>query len=114
MENRGNTGFIPGIPELLILKLLQDREMYGYEIVQALARQTGEAITPGEGVIYPLLHALEKDGALRARPQDANGRTRIYYTLTAKGVRRLFDLTDNWTRMARAVQQVLRGPSHAV
>jgi len=108
MENRGNPGFLSGIPELLILKLLQDREMYGYEIVQALARQTGDLISPGEGVIYPLLHALEKDGALRARPQDANGRTRIYYTLTAKGVRRLFDLTDNWTRLTRVVQSVLR------
>jgi PadR family transcriptional regulator, regulatory protein PadR len=108
MENRGNPGFISSIPELLILKLLQDREMYGYEIVQALARQTGDIISPGEGVIYPLLHALEKDGALRARPQDANGRTRIYYTLTAKGVRRLFDLTDNWTRLTRVVQSVLR------
>jgi PadR family transcriptional regulator PadR len=107
MENRGNPGFISGIPELLILKLLQDREMYGYEIVQALARQTGDVISPGEGVIYPLLHTLEKDGALRARPQEAGGRTRIYYSLTSKGVRRLFDLTDNWTRLTRAVQSVL-------
>jgi PadR family transcriptional regulator PadR len=114
VENTRNPGFTSGIPELLILKLLQDREMYGYEIVQALARQTGDIISPGEGVIYPLLHALEKDGALRARPQDANGRTRIYYTLTAKGIRRLFDRTDEWTRMTRVVGQVLKGPSHAV
>src|ERR1700722_9208215 len=83
MENRGNAGFISGIPEILILKLLQDREMYGYEIVQAIARQTGEAITPGEGVVYPLLHALEKDGALKAQSRPAGARTRIYYTLTS-------------------------------
>lgn len=114
MENRGNPGFISGIPELLILKLLQEREMYGYEIVQAIARATGQAVTPGEGVIYPLLHSLEKDGALKATPRPAGGRTRIYYTLTAKGVRRLFDLTDEWTRLTRAVGMVMRGPSHAV
>ena len=114
MENRGNPGFISGIPELLILKLLQEREMYGYEIVQAIARATGEAVTPGEGVIYPLLHALEKDGALKAQPRPVGGRTRIYYTLTARGVRRLFDLTDEWTRLTRAVGMVMRGPSHAV
>jgi len=47
--------------------------MYGYEIVQAIARQTGQAVNPGEGVVYPLLHALEKDGCLRARPQEAAG-----------------------------------------
>jgi PadR family transcriptional regulator PadR len=114
VENRGNPGFISGIPELLILKLLQEREMYGYEIVQAIARQTGNAIAPGEGVIYPLLHALEKDGALKAQARPAGGRTRIYYTLTAKGVRLLFDRTDEWTRMVRVVSQILRGPSHAV
>ena len=113
MENSGNPGFISGIPELLILKLLQEREMYGYEIVRAIARQTGEAVSPGEGVIYPLLHALEKDGALKAQPRPA-GRTRIYYALTSKGVRLLFDKTDEWTKVTRAVSQVLRGPSHAV
>jgi PadR family transcriptional regulator PadR len=114
MENCGNPGFISGIPELLILKLLQDREMYGYEIVQAIARRTGEAVSPGEGVVYPLLHALEKEGALKAQPRPVKGRTRIYYALTSKGVRLLFDRTDEWTRVARAVSQVLRGPSHAV
>jgi PadR family transcriptional regulator PadR len=112
-ENRGNAGFGAGVPELLILRLLQDREMYGYEIVQAITLATQGAVTPGEGVVYPLLHALEKDGALRAEsrpaPQPAGGRTRIYYTLTSRGVRRLFDLSDDWNRLARAVQLVLRG-----
>ena len=107
-EKRGNTGFGAGVPELLILKLLQEQEMYGYEIVQAISQATQGAMTPGEGVIYPLLHALEKDGALRAEPRPAGGRTRIYYTLTSRGVRRLFDLTDDWTRLGRAVQLVLR------
>ena len=114
MGNRGNQGFIAGIPELLILRLLQEREMYGYEIVQAIARATGETITPGEGVIYPLLHALEKEGALKAQPRPVGGRTRIYYTLTSKGVRRLFDLTDEWTKVNRAVGQVIQGAAHAV
>jgi PadR family transcriptional regulator PadR len=97
------------VPELLILRLLQDQEMYGYEIVQAIDRATEGAVTPGEGVIYPLLHALEKNGALRAEPRPAGGRTRIYYTLTSRGVRRLFDLSDDWNRLARAIQLVLRG-----
>jgi PadR family transcriptional regulator PadR len=41
------------------------------------------------------------------------GRSRVYYSLTSKGVRRLFDLTDNWTALSGAVQAVLKGPSHA-
>ena len=107
MESRENIGFLSGIPELLILKLLQEREMYGYEIVQAIGRETGQTIIPGEGVIYPLLHALEKDGALKAQGRPAGGRTRIYYSLTSKGVRRLFERMDHWARLTGAVQRIL-------
>jgi PadR family transcriptional regulator PadR len=109
----GNPGFIAGVPELLILRLLQDREMYGYEIVQALAVATHQAVTPGEGVVYPLLHTLEAQGDLKSQRRPAGGRTRVYYTLTSRGVRRLFELTDNWTRLTGAVGAVLRG-AHAV
>ena len=101
--------FMTGVPELLVLRLLQDREMYGYEIVAAVAAATGRVVAPKEGVIYPLLHALEQDGLLRAQRRPVGGRTRVYYGLTSKGVRRLFDQTDEWNRMARAVQQVLSG-----
>ena len=107
-ETPGNAGFGAGVPELLILRLLQEREMYGYEIVQAIGRATQNVVTPGEGVVYPLLHALEKDGALRAQSRPAGRRTRIYYSLTSRGVRRLFDRSDAWTRLTRAVQLVLR------
>lgn len=96
-----------GVPELLVLRLLQDREMYGYEIVAAIAEATGAVVAPKEGVVYPLLHSLEKDGMLKAQARPAGGRTRLYYTLTSRGVRRLFDLTDQWTRMQSAVAQVL-------
>jgi PadR family transcriptional regulator, regulatory protein PadR len=103
-----NPSFMAGVPELLILRLLQDREMYGYEIVTAIAAATGQVVVLKEGVVYPLLHALEKEGALRAQPRPANGRTRIYYTLTSKGVRRLFERTDAWTRLQGAVGRALR------
>ena len=103
------SSFMAGVPELLVLRLLQDREMYGYEIVAAIAGATGRVVAPKEGVIYPLLHALEKEGLLRAQSRPANGRPRIYYTLTSRGVRRLFELTDAWTQLQGAVGKVLRG-----
>jgi PadR family transcriptional regulator PadR len=106
--------FMTGVPELVILRVLQDREMYGYEIVQAVRAQSREALTLKEGVIYPLLHGLEKDGVLRARRDRVGGRTRVYYTLTSKGVRRLFHLTDAWTSLQAAVRAVLQGGVHAV
>ena len=56
-----NPPFMSGVPELLVLRMLSAREMYGYEIVKAMRLVTGEAIGFGEGVIYPVLHALEGD-----------------------------------------------------
>ena len=103
-----NPPFMAGVPELLILGLLKDREeMYGYEIVAAIDEATGQAVSLKEGVVYPLLHALERDGLLKTQHRPANGRTRVYYALTSRGVRRLFDLTDEWRRMQEAVARAL-------
>ena len=105
--------FMNGVPELLLLRLLQQREMYGYELVQAIGEQTGTAITLGEGVVYPVLHALERDGALVSRRKTVGGRSRVYYAVTETGSRRLADLTGAWTKLSAAVSTILKGPSHA-
>src|SRR5271169_1213176 len=102
-----NPSFMSGVPELLLLRLLQDNEMYGYELVQAVQEQTKSAITLGEGVIYPVLHALERDGALTSRRKTVNGRSRVYYTLTPTGSHRLADLSGNWVKLTQAIQNIL-------
>ncbi len=102
-----NPNFMNGVPELLILRLLQEQEMYGYEIVQAIRNRTNAVIAVGEGVVYPVLHGLEKDGALKSRRKTINGRSRIYYSLTAVGARRLANLSQTWINLADAIQTVL-------
>ncbi len=101
--------FVNGVPELLILRLLVGQEMYGYEIVAAIRDQSRESLVFGEGVIYPVLHALEHDGALKAHRKTVNGRSRVYYRLTAAGERRLGDLTATWSKVNQAVQGILQG-----
>lgn len=108
-----NPNFMNGVPELLILRLLQEEEMYGYEIVQAIRNRTGNVITIGEGVVYPVLHGLEQDRALRSRRKTVNGRSRIYYSVTAAGLRRLADLSQTWNNLATAIQAMLVGGQHA-
>jgi PadR family transcriptional regulator, regulatory protein PadR len=103
-----NPPFMAGIPELLVLGLLKGREeMYGYEIVAAIGSATGDVVSLKEGVVYPLLHGLEREGLLKSQRGDAQGRSRTYYALTAKGIRRLFELTDEWRRLAGAVDRVV-------
>ena len=109
---RTNPAFITGVPALLILRLLTEREMYGYELVQAIETATGEAIKVGEGVVYPILHALEKQGCLSARRKPVNGRTRVYYTATAAGKKRLGVLITEWQRITDAVSNLVAGSVH--
>jgi PadR family transcriptional regulator PadR len=109
---RTNPLFMAGIPELLLLRLLSEKEMYGYEIIQAIRERTAEMISLGEGVVYPALHALEAAGALRARRKPVAGRTRVYYTATAKGRRRLGELASEWNRISSVVRLVLKEQAH--
>ena len=108
-----NPPFMAGVPELLILSLLKDREeMYGYEIVAAIGDTTGQVVSLKEGVVYPLLHALEREGALTSRRKTVNGRSRVYYSLTELGSQRFTDLAGNWSRITNAITGVLKGAEH--
>ena len=108
-----NPNFMNGVPELLILRLVQQQEMYGYEIVQAIRSRSDAVIVVGEGVVYPVLHGLERDGALKSWRKTVNGRSRIYYSVTRPGSRRLADLSKVWTNLAAAIQKMLTGEQHA-
>jgi PadR family transcriptional regulator PadR len=110
---RTNPPFMTGVPELLLLKLLDRQEMYGYELVRAIRDTTGNVISLGEGVIYPVLHALERGGALRSRRRRVGGRTRVYYTLTRSGRRRLATLEDEWRRVSGGIESALERPANA-
>lgn len=101
--------FMAGVPELLVLRLLARRRMYGYELAKAVQVASARALSLGEGVLYPVLHALEAGGALKASEQSVNGRTRVYYALTAKGQRRLERLSQRWREVSGAVEAILEG-----
>jgi PadR family transcriptional regulator, regulatory protein PadR len=104
-----NAAFMSGVPELLVLRLLSRQEMYGYQLVQAIKVVSGEVFNLAEGVVYPALHSLEARGLLKAKEKLAEGRTRIYYTITVRGKGRLTELTTEWERVAGGINAVLGG-----
>lgn len=110
---QSNPPFMSGVPELLLLRLLGEREMYGYELVRAIREATKDAISIGEGVIYPVLHSLERNGALKSKRKAVAGRTRVYYSLTKKGSERLEKLQTDWRRIQGGVAIVLGSAASA-
>ncbi len=110
---QSNPPFMSGVPELLLLRLLDTREMYGYELVRSIKEATNQAISLGEGVIYPVLHGLERNGSLKSKRKAVAGRTRVYYTLTKKGRERLTRLQSDWARIQSGIESVLGGAVNA-
>jgi PadR family transcriptional regulator PadR len=108
-----SASLMSGVSELLILKLLATRELYGYELARTIRVLTSDGIVVGESVLYPTLHLLEKRGLIRSRRKSVDGRTRVYYVATAKGKRRLEGLTGQWQRIFKGVEAVLAGPQDA-
>ncbi|HXC99828.1 MAG TPA: helix-turn-helix transcriptional regulator [Verrucomicrobiae bacterium] len=104
-----NPSFLNGVPELLVLKLLSHREMYGYEIVRAIQVQTNEVLTFGEGCIYPYLHYMEKEKLVSSSRKEVAGRSRNYYRLTPGGRKRLEELSGDWDRVAAGISLVMGG-----
>jgi PadR family transcriptional regulator len=104
-----NPSFLNGVPELLVLKLLSRREMYGYEIVKAIEAETNEIFRFGEGCIYPYLHYLEKTKLVGSSRKEVAGRSRNYYRLTARGRKRLKELDGEWKRVAVGIALVMGG-----
>ena len=108
----GDLSFMNGIPELLVLGLLSRTEMYGYEIVRAIATSTGGVIAVGEGCVYPILHAMESKRWVASHRLKREGRTRIYYRLTDAGRGKLQSASARWSEISAAVSAALKA-SHA-
>jgi PadR family transcriptional regulator PadR len=94
---------------LLILALIGQREMYGYELLAELRRQTDAVLDLPEGTVYPALRRLERQGLVSGRWVDvADAPRRRYYALTSDGERALASGRRQWRRFVSAADAILR------
>ena len=94
--------------QLLVLSLLADEDMYGYQMIVELARRSDHTFEMKEGTLYPVLHGLEKDGYVEAYQQEApTGRMRKFYHLTRKGGAMLKTEKEAWESYSGAINAVL-------
>lgn len=98
---------VSGSTSMLVLRLLSEKDMYGYEIIDSLEQRSNNVFQLKAGTLYPLLHSLENQKLLCSYENQANGRTRKYYSITKAGRKYLTAKTDEWHEYAGAVAQVL-------
>ncbi|SDE38301.1 PadR family transcriptional regulator [Sporomusa acidovorans] len=105
---RINKELLKGSTVILILKLLERKPMYGYEMIKEMENTSGGVFQFKEGTLYPILHSLELDGMLEAYWSDAQGnRQRKYYRLTERGRSQLEEKRREWVIFRSVVEQIL-------
>jgi len=102
-----NTELKKGSAELLILSLLAQRPMHGYELSKLIEARSEGAVRFKAASLYPLLYRLEQRGWILGRwVEKAGQRRRCYYRITEAGRRVLADQREDWSRFVAALGQV--------
>jgi PadR family transcriptional regulator PadR len=99
-----------GSTTILVLSILTEKPMYGYQIAKELAARSGGVFDFQEGTLYPALHRMEKEGLLLSYWEVVQeGPSRKYYTITDKGRDTLDHKSKDWNDFAHALLRVLEG-----
>jgi len=103
-----------GSTEILILSLLAEEPMYGYQITQELRQRSGGYFEMKEGLLYPTLHRMTQAGWLTSEWRPAGGaRRRKYYAITEAGGRVLSEQTAEWQTFAQKLFHLLGASAKA-
>lgn len=100
--------------EALVLGVLQDGALHGYEISKRIRAASEGALSYGEGQLYPVLHALESDGHVRAEWIAQTGKpSRKVYAITPEGLKELDKRRATWQKFATGISAILAVPPTA-
>lgn len=97
-----------GTLELILLKLLSEEDMYGYQISTTLEERSNHEFKLKEGTLYPVFYRLEDAGYIEARWETPDrGKPRKYYSLTKAGSVHLDQLMSDWKDFVKTVNMLL-------
>ncbi|HVM50976.1 MAG TPA: helix-turn-helix transcriptional regulator [Candidatus Acidoferrum sp.] len=93
--------------EPLILSLLAQGESYGYALIQEVKRRSSDQIEWTDGMLYPVLHRMEREGWIQSRwAQAETGRKRKYYSLKRDGRKALKEQRRQWGTVSNVFRQL--------
>ncbi len=98
---------VSGSTTMLLLKLLSEKDMYGYEMIETLGSRSENVFSLKAGTLYPLLHGMEDKGLLTCYEQEVQGKLRKYYSITKKGRKELKEREASWKEFSHAVASVM-------
>ena len=100
---------LKGSTNLLVLSLLENENMYGYQMIKKLSQKSENVFELQEGTLYPILHSLEEKNYISSYWDNSGIKKRKYYTITKEGKKHLKDKKEEWTIFSTGVNQVVGG-----
>jgi PadR family transcriptional regulator len=95
----------------MVLGILGEGESYGYAILKRISELSGGELEWTEGLLYPLLHRLERLGYVESSWQEVAGeRRRKYYRITDRGLAELAHQRQQWETVVDALKEIWLGP----
>lgn len=98
---------ISGSVTMLLLKLLSEKDMYGYEMIATLRERSNNVFELKAGSLYPLLHSMEEKDLVVSFEKEVLGKIRKYYSLTKEGKKALKRKEEEWKEYTQAVADVM-------
>lgn len=108
-----NKELMKGSTTMLILKLLEKENLYGYLMIKKLSEKSENVFELKEGTLYPILHSLEEKSLINSYWDETTAKKRKYYTITEKGKKLLKEQKEEWKIFSNSVNRVLGGVSFA-
>lgn len=110
-----NRGLVSGATDLLVLSLISERDMYGYEIISELEKRSKDIFQFKEGTLYPILHKLENKGYLKSYQSERDaGRKRKYYQITRQGKKQLLEEKEQWEVFSESINTIIVGEEYGL
>ncbi len=104
-----NRELIKGSTVILVLTLLNERPMYGYELVKEMGSRSDHELQMKEGTLYPSLHKLERQGYISSYwEKQEKGPDRKYYRITEDGREILAERTKEWSMFSAMMDRMLK------
>lgn len=100
---------IKGSTTMLILELLKDENMYGYQMIKRLGEKSENVFELKEGTLYPILHSLEENDLITSYWDETTAKKRKYYAITDKGNKQLKQRKEEWKIFSNGINKVIGG-----
>ena len=106
-----------GVLEILVLKIINSEDIYGYDLIKKLESQSNGFFVLKEGSLYPIMYRLEDKGLIKSYRQEFTGQRKVprkYYKITSDGKTSLSEMIGSWTDFYKIVNTMLNREEYSL